>query len=329
MMRRYITLVILLVVLLVTSSTLLACESPSEEQLLTSKEKSTPPSSREEEQAPGISPTPAPPQEQPPISEKESPQPPSTEDNETSEASPDQAQTQKDVTIIQDDFQEGGLDLSQWEQTSDGDFSKMIVDVQDVDPTKKTDFRLRLLANTIGTSDPVKSLGVMNKTLIDFSQGVMISFDLDWNNQRNGCYLTASMYLCPAKSKNPKKEKDWVKFEYVGVPPGQNVRTNIWANISGALKQLYTDWGPRDPDGRPQGIPKGHINHNIRILLDVSNIQIFEDGNELYPLSPHNLNFTTAYLYLQMSSGTNYPSREVYFDNLLVQNSSLGTTQRQ
>jgi len=30
------------------------------------------------------------------------------------------------------------------------------------------------------------------------------------------------------------------------------------------------------------------------------------------------LEFTTAYLYLQMSSGTNYPPREVYFDNVLA-----------
>ena len=46
---------------------------------------------------------------------------------------------------------------------------------------------------------------------------------------------------------------------------------------------------------------------------------MLQDGDETYSLSNHNLNFTTAYIYLQMSSGTNYPSREVYFDNILVQ----------
>jgi hypothetical protein len=47
-------------------------------------------------------------------------------------------------------------------------------------------------------------------------------------------------------------------------------------------------------------------------------MQVIQDDEEIFPLSKHNLNFTTAYIYLQISSGANYPSREIYFDNIVV-----------
>lgn len=49
------------------------------------------------------------------------------------------------------------------------------------------DHRLKLIANTIGTSDDtVKFHGIRNIYRVDFSRGLNISFDLDWNNQSNG-----------------------------------------------------------------------------------------------------------------------------------------------
>jgi len=72
-----------------------------------------------------------------------------------------------------------------------------------------------------------------------FSDGKELCFDLDWNNQSNGCYLTASLYLCPTVTTgNPGNEKDWLKFEYVGVPPGRNARCVIATKIAGV--DLYT-----------------------------------------------------------------------------------------
>lgn len=220
--------------------------------------------------------------------------------------------------IIQDDFEHDTIDESQWIITSEGDFAAKMVDILDVDRTGGVDRRLRVGANTTGTADSDKFLGVMNQRMIDFSGGVTISFELDWNSQRNGSYLTASAYVSPSIGNNPKNEKDWIKFEYAGVPPEGNVRTNVWATINGALRQPYTDWGPRDSAGRPQGRPKGGTSHKIQIYLDSRQARIAEDGIEIYPLSPHNLTFTSGYLYLQMSSGTNYPFRELYFDDVLV-----------
>ena len=223
----------------------------------------------------------------------------------------------KEKVLCQENFNKGNLDISKWRMTKDGDFNQVAVDVQKVKSRAENDYRLRLMANTLETSDPVKYLGVRSIGKVDFSEPKEISFDLDWNNQQNSCYLTAGLYICPVESENPNKEKDWIKFEWVGVPPGKNIRTNVWAKINGALKQLYTDWGPRNENGRPQGWPVKPGNHRIKLLLDSKDIRVWADSKQLcYAL--HSLNFISGYLYLQMSSGTNYPAREVHFDNIIV-----------
>lgn len=225
--------------------------------------------------------------------------------------------------VFAEDFEKGHLELSRWEMISAGDFTEAIVDVFDVVPGEETDYRLRLRANTIGTSDLLKFLGLRSKNTVDFKTTKIIQFDLDWNKQTNGSYLTASFYLCPSVSENPREESDWLKFEYVGVPPGRNVRINILAKADGVVYPLHVDWGPSDDNGRPLGQPLGLSSHRIRLFLDKSRMRVVQDDEEIFPLSKHNLNFATAYIYLQMSSGTNYPSREVYFDNIIVRSPFL------
>lgn len=215
----------------------------------------------------------------------------------------------KNKVELREYFEKKTLDLKRWEITQKGNLKESKTDV--------VDGRLRLGANTLETPSPMKFLGIRSKKKIDFSEKKTISFDLDWNKQRNGSYLSAAVYVCPTKTDtNPKDEKNWIKFEYVGVPPGRNVRTNIWARVNGALRQLSTDWGPRNSQGKPLGKPID--NQQIKIVLDSNNLQIFENDKEIYPQFPHRLNFPSGYLYLQMSSGTNYPFREVYFDNLII-----------
>jgi hypothetical protein len=225
--------------------------------------------------------------------------------------------------VFVEDFEKGRLDISRWEVTSDGNFAEAIIDVVDVAPGEETDYRLRLRANTIGTSDPLKFLGLRSKNTVDCEELKAIMFDLDWNKQTNGSYLTASFYLCPSVSDNPREESDWLMFEYVGVPPGRNVRINILAKVDGVVYPLHMDWGPRDNNGRPLGYPLGLSSHRINIFFDKSRMRVVQDDEEIFPLSKHNLNFTAAYIYLQMSSGTNYPSREIYFDNIIVRSPSL------
>ena len=220
--------------------------------------------------------------------------------------------------LFHEDFERGRLDSSRWEVTIDGDFTEAIMDVADVDPSEDTDYRLRLGAKTIDTSDQIKFLGVMSRNPINLSNVQSIRFDLDWNNQVNGCYLTAAFYLCPTASENPREESDWLKFEYAGVPPGRNVRINIWEKVDDVTRQLLTDWGPNDEQGRPLGRAMGLQPHRIEFIFDATSLRFLQDSEEILQLPDHSLVFTEAYLYCQMSSGTNYPSREIYFDNIVV-----------
>jgi hypothetical protein len=223
---------------------------------------------------------------------------------------------------FQDDFQSGQLNTIRWSRTQEGDFKEATIDVVDVDPGEKTDDRLRLRANTLGTrDDTVKFLGVRSIDRIDFAQGVEVSLDLDWNKQANGCYLTAAVYLCPTiTSANPRDEADWFKFQYVGVPPGKNARSVVAKKVNGRVQYL-------DRDGWPQNRRARMIaNQHIDIYIDGHGLQIKENGQKLYGTSFHELSFDQAYLYLQMSSHSNYPSREIYFDNIIVSNDCTGLT---
>ena len=216
--------------------------------------------------------------------------------------------------VFKDDFEQGILDSNKWSPTREGDFRESIVDVNDVDPTKLFDYRLRLKADTIGTrDDTVKFHGVRSMRRIDFAKGKRISFDLDWNNQSNGCYLTGAIYLCPTVTNgNPREEKDWLKFEYVGVPPGYNARSVIATKIDGLVRSLDLDGWPENRRGRQIS------NQRITIILDDKGFKVVENGKEIYNSQLHNLRWTAAYIYLQMSSHSNYSLREIYFDNIIV-----------
>ncbi|MBU1486492.1 hypothetical protein KKH56_00330 [bacterium] len=216
--------------------------------------------------------------------------------------------------VFKDDFEQGILESNKWCITREGDFRESIVDVHDVDPTELFDYRLRLKTDTVGTrDDTVKFHGVKSIRKIDFTKGRRISFDLDWNNQSNGCYLTGAIYLCPTVTNgNPKDEKDWLKFEYVGVPPGYNARSVIATKIDGLVRPLDMDGWPENRKGRQIS------NQRIIIMLDGKGFKVVENGKEIYNSELHNLRFTATYLYLQMSSHSNYPAREIYFDNIVV-----------
>jgi len=215
---------------------------------------------------------------------------------------------------LRDNFNGGCLNLELWQITRKGDFKESTVDVYDVDSSEKVDYRLRLRMNTIGTrDDTVKFHGVRSVEKVDFSDEKEISFDLDWNNQSNGCYLTASIYLCPTVTNgNPGEENEWLKFEYVGVPSGHNVRCVIANKIDGNVKYLYTEDWPEQRTGRHIGYQR------IKFIVDNKSLKIVENGKEIYNSHSHGLEFSSAYLYLQMSSHSNYPSREIYFDNVAI-----------
>jgi hypothetical protein len=223
---------------------------------------------------------------------------------------------------ISDDFQEGVLSENQWRLTRQNDFRQSIVDVVDV---HQGDYRLRLLADTIGTmDDTVKFHGIRSLRKIDFAEGKVISFDLDWNNQANGSYLTAGIYLCPAATDtNPRDEPDWIAVEYVGVPPGKNARLQVASMNRGNLRFLFTEgWPDKQRTGREI------TNQHLELFIDKNGLKVLENEKELFSTLDYRQDFTQAYLYLQMSSHSNYSSREVYFDNIAVQSASSGIERR-
>ncbi|MFA4837352.1 MAG: hypothetical protein WC749_14955 [Dehalococcoidia bacterium] len=220
-----------------------------------------------------------------------------------------------DLTFFQDDFESGFLDLSRWQVTRENDFAQSIVDVRDVDPSEGKDHRLRLGANTIGTDDAtVKFHGVRSLGEIDFSAGRVISFDLDWNNQQNGSYLTAGIFLSPVSTDtNPAARTDWISLEYIGVPPGQNARFQIARMRTGNLQLLFTEgWPEQQRTGRKIG------NQHLELAIDSRGLKVIENGEDIFSTEYHGLVFTQAYIYFQMSSHSNYPAREVYFDNISI-----------
>lgn len=139
---------------------------------------------------------------------------------------------------FQDNFNAGFLDPERWRIIQEGDIQQNIIDVIAVDPIKSDECRLRLGMNTIGTrDDTVKYIGVRSVKKFSLHALSEISLDLDWNNQSNGCYLTAAVYLCPTVTNtNPEKEDDWLKLEYIGVPPGYNARAVISIKERGTVK---------------------------------------------------------------------------------------------
>ncbi|MDD1708029.1 MAG: hypothetical protein LUQ33_02495 [Methanoregulaceae archaeon] len=216
--------------------------------------------------------------------------------------------------MFEETFNTGFLDPERWKLTRDCDVRQSIIDVVAADPMNPGDSRLRLGMDTIGTrDDTVKYIGIRSNNRFKIGEAKEISFDLDWNNQSNGCYLTAAFYICPTKtSKNPEQEPEWFKIEYIGVPPGKNGRAVIATKGDDRVRYWYTEGWPEKRDGRSLG------NKHITIVPHINGITILENGTFLNTLSLEDMEFESAYLYFQMSSHSNYPFREVYFDNISV-----------
>jgi len=213
------------------------------------------------------------------------------------------------VGAFSDTFDGPVLDEQAWRVTRENDFQESVIDV--------VNGRLRMRAATIGTDDrTVKFHGVRTRTsVVDFGKQPAVSFQLDWNNQANGCYLTAGVCLCSvATDTNPRNEADWLKIEYIGVPPGKNGRCLIASKTNGRLRHLFTEGWPKEQrTGREIGV----LNLELRLGPD-RKLVVIENGKTLFETEDCGLAFEAAYVYLQMSSHSNYPPRELFFDEVRV-----------
>ncbi len=214
-----------------------------------------------------------------------------------------------------EDFSQGRLDPSRWERTVEGDFRDWSVDVVEAGgPAPR--FGLRLRADTRGTSDEtLKHLGVRSLQAIPLRDETRVSVRLDWGDQTNGSYLTAAVVLSPHSTpRNPLETPDWLRVAYVGVPPGRNARMLVSFKAHGRERTVYTD-------GWPDANPAGRRIRVQQITLRVQNrsLEVFEGDRRIWQSQPNEMPFDAAYLYLQMSSHSNYPARSIYFENIRVQ----------
>ncbi len=232
------------------------------------------------------------------------------------------AAARKDRVLIADSFNKGQLDGSKWLTTRAHDFREAIVDVVDrASSPQPANPELRLRADTLGTDDrTVKYLGVVSRATIDLRRAKQVEFEIDWNRQANGSYLTAGIYLAPTLTRSsPEAEPTWLKFEYVGVPPGRHARAALTQRNQGVLRLLETEgWPDKQRTGR--AIDK----QKVALILDRRSIHIWENGVLWYQAKNLDLPFPSAHLYLQMSSHSNYPAREVFFDDIVVREASAG-----
>ena len=208
---------------------------------------------------------------------------------------------------LRESFDRPELDTSVWTLVADGDFQERRVDVQGG--------RLRLRCATIGTDDrTVKFLGVRSKSPVALRDGVRIFADLDWNAQANGCYLTGALVLAPAKTDgNPLTTPDWIKIEYVGVPPGRKGRLVVAQRRGGRDLPPFTEgWPEVRREGRAIGLQQ------IELVLRSGGVEVRENGATVFE-SSGGLPFESAHLYLLVSSHSNYPPRELFWDNVRIE----------
>ena len=211
-------------------------------------------------------------------------------------------------------FDAAKLDARRWAVTSAHDFRQRSVEIvkRKVQPDR---YWLRLQADTIGTDDrTVKFLGIRLREPLNLLVKSEVEVEIDWNQQPNGSYLTAGVFLAPAETeKAAELLSDWVKIEYVGVPPGKNGRAVVASKREGQLKFLHTEgWPDRSRAGRPIA------RQRLKITIDRGSLEVSENGQILYQSDEPVLSFQRAWLYLQMSSHSNYASRELFMSGIAV-----------
>jgi hypothetical protein len=196
----------------------------------------------------------------------------------------------------------------EWEPTSEGDFEHSSV--------KLIGTRIRLRCATRGTpGGTVKVLGVRRCEEIDLRPGTRITVDLDWNRQANGSGMSAGIVLAPAVTQgNPFALDQALWLEYVGIPPGQNGRRVIAVREDADNRYLDTEgWPESNRQGRKIGLQK--------IVIEIGadgSVRFFENGELVCGGPARTLKFKKGYLYLQMSSRSNYPPREIFFDGVAI-----------
>lgn len=213
--------------------------------------------------------------------------------------------------ILVEDFRQGPLDPRRWVPTRLNDFQASSLEVMP-DPQEPGDGRLRFRAATIGTRHhTVKYLGVAHPRPIDLRHPVEIEIEIDWAHQSNGSYLTLGFYLSPKWSAaTASRHKDWLSFRFVGIPPGKTARAELMRRTHGNLQVVERFGWPKVKSGRDLG------RATVTLSLDGRSLSLSIDGKEQFSTPDAGFRFDRAYLFLEMSTHSNYPRRELFIDRV-------------
>ncbi len=210
-------------------------------------------------------------------------------------------------------FQGESLDPARWLRTRQHDFQIAEIGLQP-DPEEPEDGRLRLAAATIGTRDvTVKHMGLVHPRALDLTQPTTIEVELDWAHQANGSYLTLGLYLSPELTTvSPSEAPDWLTYRLVGVPPGRTARQEVMRRASGNLQIVDRFGWPAQREGDDTG------RTTVRLEIDGRKLRVLRDAQEVAKVEDSGVRFDRGYLYLEMSTHSNYGLRELFVDGVEV-----------
>ncbi len=175
--------------------------------------------------------------------------------------------------------------------------------------------RLRLWIESMGTlARTVKYFGLRSASSWALTHGLSVAADLDWSQLANASYFSAALVLAPAATAtNPLETDDWVMVQYIGVPPRANGRIEVSARRAGVVKTLFDEgWPDKNRTGRTLGAQR------VELRFIDGGLELRENGNTLWRSSPDVLPFPRAHVYLQVATHSNYPVREIFFDNVAI-----------
>ena len=200
-----------------------------------------------------------------------------------------------------EDFSGDVLDRGEWLETASGDFSERQIRIV---PGRGLEVRI----GTEGTrDDTVKYAGARRRRAVSGRDLQRVRVTIDWNGQENASYLTASVVLSPHSAQNPLETGDWFQAGYVGVPPQGNARLLLIEQVAGVKWTLFDEgWPGANRTGRP---------------ISRQTLEIFRAGPEMAVVeNDREVSRTRAmpwkddlYVYLQVSSHSNYRPRSVVF----------------
>ena len=197
------------------------------------------------------------------------------------------------------------LSLERWTPVRSHDAKREVLETREG--------RLVLGLDTLGTDDAtVKAVGVRTARPIDVAAGARITATFDWGAQENTSYLAAGIFLSPEARENAREAEDWIAVQLVGVPPGQTARPLVTARSRGRMIELAAFGWPIEKPSRPLG------RETIGIEIRGTSLRVDFGGKEVFATAESPVLLERAWLYLHFHGHSNYPLREIAFDDITV-----------